>query len=106
MNPGRMNQKIILVKKTVVHDEMGGEQVKWVDYAKVWAEVLIGSGREFYGAKKVNTELSGIIKIRYTPGINKFDYRIKYGVRNFDILFVFDPLEKRRELELHVKEVI
>jgi SPP1 family predicted phage head-tail adaptor len=104
MNASELNRQVIIEKRIVIQDEMGGITNEWVDYKKVWAAVLIGSGREFYGAKKVNTELTGIIKIRYKPEINKFDYRVKYGVRNFDILYVIDPLAKHEITELHVKE--
>jgi head-tail adaptor len=51
----------------------------WVDVQKIPAKVQIGSGREFFGAKRINAELDGLVQIRQSG---------------------------RYDLELHVKKVV
>lgn len=106
MKAGKRNQKITIQEKRTVMNEFNEPVEVWLDVATVWAELLIGFGREFFGAAKVNTELSGIIKILYLPGIKARQAKVKYGERIFDVIAVIDPGERRRELELHIKEVI
>lgn len=106
MNAGNMNQRITIQEKRTVQNEYNEPVEVWADLVTVWAELMIGFGREFFGAAKVNTELSGIIKIQYIPGIIARQAKVKYGARIFDVIAVIDPGERRRELELHIKEVI
>jgi SPP1 family predicted phage head-tail adaptor len=106
MNLNNMTQRITIQEKRTVTDEFGSVIETWVEITTVWAELLIGFGREYWGAAKLNTELSGIIKIRYLPGLKIRNTRILYGERIFEVIAVIDPGERRRELELHVKEVI
>jgi SPP1 family predicted phage head-tail adaptor len=106
MNLNNMTQRITIQVKGTIIDEYGFPTEGWVPQATVWAELLIGFGREYYGAAKLNTELSGIIKIRYRSGLKARETRVVYGSRTFEVIAVIDPGERRRELELHIKEVI
>lgn len=106
MNLNNMTQRITIQVKGTVMDENGFPVETWLEKATVWAELLIGFGREYYGAAKLNTELSGIIKIRHISGLKARETRVAYGSRTFDVIAVIDPNERRKELELHIKEVI
>ncbi len=76
---------------------------------KAFADKQIDQGREFWGAKKLNSELSGLIWIPFPHNyMVKETWKIKDVMteRTFDLISPpIDTEEKRLELELHVKEV-
>lgn len=106
MSSGVYSKRITIQKPNTQQDSVGYIGDEWTNIATVWANINIGSGREFYAASKVNCELSGIIKIRYRSGIEA-DMRIIYNGRVFDLLKPpINVEEKNTEIELHVKEVL
>jgi SPP1 family predicted phage head-tail adaptor len=50
MNLNNMTQRITIQVKGTVYDEYGFPVEGWVEKATVWAEPLIGFGREYWGA--------------------------------------------------------
>jgi SPP1 family predicted phage head-tail adaptor len=70
-----------------------------------WAAVEWESGRLFEAAKKQNSEIQGVIRIRYRRDINSF-WRIKMGRRWIQIISVSDYKEQHRELWLNCKEAL
>ncbi len=105
MRIGELRQRITLQQKTVTRDSYGAEVISWTDVATVYAFVQPLQGREFFESQRINAEITAKITIRFRAGIRPFD-RIKYGDRLFDIQSVINPDERRRELQLMVKEVI
>jgi SPP1 family predicted phage head-tail adaptor len=94
--------------KTGETDELGQDVEQWVDKVTLKARTQIDQGREFWGAKRLNAELSGLIWIPYASanGITN-TMRFLFNERTFDI--VSPPIDKNnehKELEFHVREVI
>lgn len=86
--------------------DYGDDLYDWITVYNVWAELQLGNGREFYGAQKINSEVSGLAKIPYQTGITK-EMRVKYGDRTFEIIGPpVDIGERHIELELKLKEVV
>jgi head-tail adaptor len=53
-----------------------GETENWKTFCQVYAEIQIGNGRQFFGAKRINNELSGLVRtIQFIKGITP-DMRI------------------------------
>lgn len=105
MGVGKYRHRIIIQRPAAVVDASGGPTQTWVDFWTCWAELQIGSGREYFGAKKANAKLAGLIKIRYVPGLDS-TMRVVYNDRTFQILG--PPVNvggRNREIELQVKEV-
>ena len=106
MNPGLLNRQVIIQKRTVTQNSYGEETKTYSTLATVWANIQIGSGREFFGAQKVNSELSGIIKIRYKEGLTS-DMRVVYNGTTYDLVSPpIDIDDRRRFIRLEVKEVV
>ncbi len=100
---GEMRQRIALQAKTVTKSE-GILQESWTTVAKLWAAVADISGREYFQAQAVQSEVTTRIKIRYRTGITP-SMRVLYDSRVFAILSVIDKDERHRVIELMCKEV-
>jgi len=98
MNPGRMNRRITLLKMVEGLDDYGAPIKTEESFKTIWAEVLIGKGREYFAAKKNNAELSGIIKTRKRHGADS-TMKVLYNGKHFEIIAVFEE-------EIHIKEVV
>lgn len=90
-----------------ITDDYGAPTNEYAVWKMVRGKVEIGSGREFFGAKRINNELDGIIQIRLMPNITS-DMRvlvdgIEYELSAPPIIAGQKPWE--RFTELHVKRV-
>ena len=98
MNPGELRHKI----KFQIQDL---EQEVWNDVFSCWANVNPISGREYYQAETVNSDLTHRIRLRYRKGITP-DMRILYKDRIFYIVSVINEYEKNYALQLMCRELI
>lgn len=103
MRAGELRHQVILQTPTPTRDSYGAEIVTWTDTATVWASIEPLRGREYWEAQKINAEISHKIRMRYREGV-KPNMRLKFGSRIFEIISVFSPEERRRELWYLCKE--
>lgn len=96
---GRLNQRVILQRKSVVRDDMGGETVTWTDAATVWAEIRPLRGRDLVAAQQAQSEVTARITVRRRPDVQA-DWRVKHGDDIYDIFAVVDPVARGEVLEL------
>lgn len=101
---GELRHRVSLQTKTITKAE-GIPQENWTTVATVWAAIADLSGKEYFQAASVQSEVTSRIRIRYRPGITPA-MRVFYGSRLFTILSVIDKDERHREIELMCKEVI
>lgn len=101
---GEMRHRISLQDKTITKQE-GIAKESWTTGAAVWASIADISGKEFFQAAAVQSEVTTRIRIRFRAGITPA-MRVLYGSRVFAILSVIDKDERHREIELMCKEVI
>jgi len=101
---GEMRQRIALQAKTITKSE-GIPQENWTTVATIWAAVEDISGKEYFQAGAMQSEVTTRIKIRYRKGITH-SMRVLYGSRVFQILSVIDKDERHRVIELLCKEVV
>lgn len=66
-------------------DVYGRRQIRWDEYASVYAKVSDVSGREFYAAAAVQLENVVTFGIRYLSGLRN-DMRIVFGGRAYEIM--------------------
>lgn len=107
INPGELRHKIIFQKLDKDAENDYGEPIeKWDDISSAKAGIYPISGREFYAAETVNSEVSHKVNIRYIPGITS-DMRIVFGERIFEL--ISPPInfqERNVELQLLCKELM
>lgn len=110
INPGELRHRITIQKFNNNQNEYGEVEINthasWSDVAVVRAGIYPISGKEFFSAETVNSEVTHKVKIRYIEGITS-NMRIKFGDRYFEI--ISQPInfqEKNIELQLLCKELI
>lgn len=99
-----LRHRVTLESKTVTRDPLGGEIESWAAVAIVWAEVLPLQGREFFEARRLESELDSRIRIRYRSGVVP-GMRITWGSRTYGIESVVEHESGRRELRLMCREL-
>lgn len=105
MRAGELRHRVVLQAKTITRDDYGSPSPSYRSLATIWAGVEDLTGREFWEASKINSEVTSRIKIRYRAGIRP-DMRIIFSSRTFDILAVLDPEGRRTELHLMCRELV
>lgn len=105
VNSGELNKKLSLQAPTVTRDTDGAEIITWATLTTVWGSINPISGKEYWQAQQVNSELTHNIKIRYRSGLNT-KMRFLYGNRIFNILTIVNPTEKNVEFICKCKEVV
>lgn len=103
MNIGNMRHRVTIEKIVKKTDPYGDPYDDWGEHATVWAAIEPLTGREYWGAQQVDSEVAGKIRIRYLSDINP-TMRVKFGTRIYEILAVINVNERNEELTLMVRE--
>lgn len=105
MEIGELNERICFLRRTDKQDEIGQDIQEFEEYKTVWAAVKPLRGREYWEAKKIQSEEIYKIKIRYLKQITP-DMVVKYKNRILEIISISDVNGKKFELEIQCKEKI
>ncbi|HII3799618.1 TPA: phage head closure protein [Pasteurella multocida] len=105
MNIGKLRHRITIQRQVNTLNEYGASVTVWRDVKTVWAEVKPLSGREYFSAQQVQSEITTQIFIRYLPGVLP-TMRVKFGSRFFEIVSVINASERDIYLQLMCKEKI
>ena len=100
MDPGKLNKRI-----TFQLQDLDLEDEDWKDIATTWASINPISGKEYYSAETINSDLTHKIRLRYRKGITP-DMRVIYNDRIFYIISVINEYEKNTMLQLMCRELI
>ena len=69
MDAGKLDRRVLLLRKVSTRDQYGGASVDWQIIATVWARKLSSKGREFYSAGRTLSGNEVGIQIRHTPTV-------------------------------------
>lgn len=105
INPGELRHRITIQKLNNSQNEYGEVSELWEDILNVRAGIYPISGKEFFAAETVNSEITHKVKIRYIGGITP-NMRIKFNNRIFSIESVINFQERNIEIQLLCKELI
>ncbi len=103
MNIGKLRHRITLLRQVNEVNDYGASTQTWKRVATVWANVRPLSGREYFSAQQVQSEITTQIWLRYIEGI-KPTMKVKFGKREFEILSVLNIQERDVSLQLMCKE--
>lgn len=70
MRVGRLRQRIVLQQRADVVSAEGEVIPSWTDLAETPASIEPVSGREYFAAQQVNSEVTARIIIRWRPGVD------------------------------------
>lgn len=99
---GGLKKRVTILKQVRVSDGQGGFTETWQEVGTVWAAIEPISGREYYEAMQLASDVTHRVRMRYmdlTP-----HEKIKYDDRVFDIIAVIDVNMEHRELEVLCNE--
>lgn len=99
MNPGALNQRVLIERFSSGQDEIGQPIEAWTTLATTWAAVEPQAGREFIAAGAEQSELTTKIRIRWRAGITTGD-RLTHDGRVYNVTSVVDYRSAGRELVL------
>lgn len=105
INPGEFRHTITFQESSGTQDDYGELIDDWKDVITVKAAIYPISGKEFYAAETVNSEVTHKINMRYKPGL-KPSMRVKFKDRYFNIISIINFQERNVELQLMCKELI
>jgi len=106
MGAGRYRHPVEIQHKSWVQDPLTGEMREdWTTYARVWAAVEDLSGREFWAAQQVQSEVTTRVRFRYLPGVEP-SMRVLHAGRQREIGAGRERDGTRRELLLLCKELV
>lgn len=105
INPGELRHRITIQKLNNSQNEYGEVSEFWEDILNIRAGIYPISGKEFFAAETVNSEITHKVKIRYVEGLTP-NMRINFNNRIFSIESIINFQEKNIELQLLCKELI
>jgi len=105
MEAGMLNKRITLQYQTKVNNNMGGFVTSWVNAATIWAAIWPVSASEQVQSMQSTMTISHRIRIRYRS-ILRASWRIKFGLRYFNIVSIINQNEKNELLDLMCKESV
>lgn len=100
---GNLRHRIVLKKPVMVKDSIGQEVEEWQDAGTVWASIEPLSGKEYFNARQVNSEITTKITIRYIKDLDSH-WVVHLGQRVFNILSVINIEERNIYLQLLCSE--
>lgn len=99
MRAGTLRHRVTIEQQSVSRGTDGEEIVSWVELATVWAAVEPLSGREFFAANQIQSELSHRIRMRHRGDVTP-KMRVHWDGRLFDVETVIADRTHARELHL------
>jgi SPP1 family predicted phage head-tail adaptor len=95
---GRMDRRVILKRRTVTRDAMGGILEAWTTIATVWGRRMDTTGREYIAAGHENAERSTRFTIRWRSDVNP-SWRLECEGLDYDIVSMTE-IGRRQWLEM------
>lgn len=102
---GTLNRRILIERKQVTEDPLGGEIVQWVPLAgdgMLWANIRFLNGTETVKSDTRTATAKASIRIRYREDIEP-TCRVKHRGVIFEILAVLPDLQGREFVDLAVE---
>lgn len=102
---GKLNKRIELQMVTNGRDPTGGTTETWTKVTDRWAGIRPLRGQERFEAAQIEAQTAFILKIRFHPQIDA-TWRVKFGVRIFNITAIINVGERNEYQEIYCKEVL
>lgn len=103
MRAGELNRRGTLKSLVLTADEANQPIESYTEFATIWAAIEPLSGREYFLAQQVNSEVSVRIRIRYLAGVVSTMVFV-FGSRTFEVLNIIHPETALKELHLMCRE--
>ena len=101
----RLKRRVEIVRRYTNKDEYGELETGFKTVKTVYAEVKPVTGKSFFAAQQVNSEITHQVLIRYTDGIAP-NMMVRFKGRMFEILYVMNYNEANESILLMCKELV
>lgn len=101
---GGYRTRIAFLRQVAERNAADEKVATWRDWCTVWAQVRPVAGRDRFWAAQEQSEVHGIIRCRFMPGVVP-QMRIRLKTRQLEIVSVRDIRERTQELEIAYREV-
>lgn len=109
MDIGQMRHRVTIRRGILRKNKRLEEVYYYYKWRTIWAGIFPEDGRVFYRAKQENSEVEGVLRIRWQPGLldlaRKYPLRIDFKNRRFEVLWIRDVEESRKEMRVAYREV-
>ena len=105
MRAGLLRHRLTIQIPSKSTNDFGEWIESWNDWATVWGSIEPNLGKRYFEAKQANSDVQGLIRIRYRTGLLP-TMRVKYGNQIFKIISIVHPFEKKQELHILYKEAL
>lgn len=102
MSAGKYRQRITIERLTQTVDDYGAPSGSWQTVGTFAASIEPISGREYFAAQAVQSEISTRLRLRYVVGILPSDRAIYRGI-TYDVQSIINREMRNIELELMCK---
>lgn len=100
-----LNKRIIFQTPPSGKNQYGEIVSEWAVFKAAWANISPVSGRDFFKAETVNSEVTHKVLVRHILGLQP-SMRIKYGNRFFSIISILNLQERNMLLQIMCRELI
>ena len=100
---GKLRHQVEILKPIIITDQLGQEIEIWEVQHSVWASIEPLSGKEYFSAKQVNSEVNVKITLRYINSLLPH-WVVQFGQRVFNIETIINFEEKNKYLQLLCSE--
>jgi head-tail adaptor len=84
---------------------MSATPTGWIPVRSTRAAIYTAGGKETSMASQIVSQVSHVVKVRWSADVIKANYRVLYGARFFTVQYVENVLERNRVLLLYCLEV-
>lgn len=102
---GKLRHQVALLKPVISKDELGQEIENLEVQKAVWASIEPLSGKEYFSAKQVNSEVNVKITLRYIESLLP-QWVVRFGQQTFNIEAIINFEEKNKYLQLLCSEKV
>ena len=107
MRAGTLRTRVEVQRIAEERDKQGGIVSSWTTIGQRWASVVPLSGREYWSAQQVQSDVTHGVTMRYLEGLtSKHRLRLLHSQRVLNIQSVLDVDERHREMQLMCVEVV
>lgn len=102
---GKLRHQVEILKPAIFKDTLGQEIKSWEVQHLVWASIEPLSGKGYFSAKQVNSEVNVKITIRYIESLLPH-WVVQFGQRIFNIESIINFEERSKYLQLLCSEKV
>ena len=99
MRAGQLTQRVSIERRLDTLDELNQPIGQWVSIVTTFASVEPLSGREYFAAAAMQSEITTRVTLRYRPGVTSAD-RVNHNGKIYGITSVIDHRSDHRSLVL------